>query len=54
MHTVSYNILASEIGSKYHGSMGSVQDADFSLLIRFVVVCDQNRKTGLGKGQLFS
>ena len=53
MHAVSYNILACQISAKDHGGMSAVQDTDLSLLIRLVVVCDQNRKSCLGKGKFF-
>ena len=50
MHTVPDNILTCQVSPKDHGSMGAVENTDFSLLIRLMVISDQHRKAGLGKG----
>ena len=44
VHAVSYDILAGQISAEYEGGMRTIQNANLSLLIRLVIVCDQNWK----------
>ena len=45
IHTVSYNIFSCKICAKYKRSMGTIQNTYFTLFVRFMIICNKNRKS---------
>ena len=49
MHGLSYDVVAAQVRSQYERGMRTVQDTNLSLLIRLLIVSEDNRKSCIGK-----
>ena len=51
LHGLQHDIVTAQIGSQHKGGMSAVQDTDLPLLVRFLVIREDNRQSCFGKRQ---
>ena len=54
MHGLSYDVVAAQVRSQYERGMRTVQDTNLSLLIRLLIVSEDNRKSCIGKREFLA